>query len=151
MPRRELKHPRQIEDWLTSWGEKLDRPGTMILIGSGALLWHAAQAGITSPLPENSMDVDPITSDDAVAELCYEAHIGSGFERENGWHINLMPHGALDGLPPGWRERCRRKTYGMLTVEVPSPVDLLAPKLRRGEPRDLAHHQWALYTGLVAS
>ncbi len=123
--------------------------GSMILIGSGALLWHAAQRGIEQPLPENSMDVDPITHDDAVAELCYEAQIGSSFEREKGWHINLMPERALEGLPADWLQRASRKVYGRLSIEVPSPTDLLAPKLRRSEPRDLAHYRWALYIGLV--
>jgi hypothetical protein len=59
MPRRELKHPAQIEAWLVDWGQRLRAPGEMILIGSGALLWQAAQRGIETPLPENSMDVDP--------------------------------------------------------------------------------------------
>ena len=121
----------------------------MILIGSGALLWHAAQRGIESPLPENSMDVDPVTHDDEVAELCYEAHIGSSFERENGWHINLMPEQALEGLPSDWRVRSSTKDYHRLTVQVPAPIDLLAPKLKRNEPRDLAHSVWARYNGLI--
>jgi hypothetical protein len=87
MPRRELKHPAQVEQWLVSWGRKLTKPGGMILIGSGGLLWHAAQKGIETPLPENSMDVDPITHDDALAELCYDSQIGSPFEKENGCGI----------------------------------------------------------------
>ena len=150
MPRRELKYPIQVEQWLVDWGQKLKAPGKMILIGSGALLWHAAQRGIATPLPENSMDVDPITQNEEIAELCYEGHIGSPFERENGWHINLMPRGALDGLPVDWQERAATKVYGLLTVEVPMPDDLLAPKLKRGEARDLAHHQWAVYNGLAS-
>ena len=77
MPRRELKYPSQVEQWLVAWGRKLQSPGELILIGSGALLWHAAQKGIETPLPENSMDVDPITQDEEVASLGYEAHIGS--------------------------------------------------------------------------
>jgi len=151
MPRRELRYPSQVEQWLTDWGNQLQKPGGMILIGSGGLLWHAAQKGIEAPLPENSMDVDPITDDDAVAELCYNAHIGSPFERENGWHINLMPNAALSGLPADWQRRSSRKTYALLTVQVPLPEDLLVPKLKRGEPRDLAHYQWARYNGLVES
>jgi hypothetical protein len=149
MPLRELKYPNQVEEWLVAWGQRLQKPGEMILIGSGALLWHAAQKGIDMPLPENSMDVDPITMNDEIAELCYEAHIGSTFERENGWHINLMPNGALRELPPDWQKRSSKKNYDFLTVEVPAPKDLLAPKLRRGEPRDLAHDHWARYNGLV--
>jgi hypothetical protein len=149
VPRRELKYPVQVEHWLLDWGQKLKTPGKMILIGSAGLLWHAAQRGIEQPLPENSMDADPITRDDEVAELCYEAHIGSPFERQNGWHINLMPMGALDGLPSHWQQRVSHKAYGLLSVEVPAPADILVPKLKRGEARDLAHHQWALYNGLI--
>ena len=69
MPRRELKHPQQVEDWLVEFGRVLTAPGRMILIGSGALLWHAAQRGITEPLSENSMDVDPITDSEEVARF----------------------------------------------------------------------------------
>jgi hypothetical protein len=150
VPRRELKYPAQVEAWLVSWGSKLKAPGKMILIGSAGLLWHAAQRDIDQPLPENSMDADPITFDHEVAELCYEAHIGSSFERENGWHINLMPQAALGGLPADWQERASRKTYGLLSLEVPAPRDLLTPKLKRGDARDLAHNQWALYIGLIS-
>ena len=100
-------------------------------------------------MSENSMDVDPITQNDEIAELCYDAQIGSLFEKENGWHINLMPNGALDGLPPDWQKRSTKKHYGLLQVEVPAPEDLLAPKIKRGEPRDLAHAQWARYNSLV--
>jgi hypothetical protein len=149
MPRRELKYPMQVEEWLADWGSKMKAPGEMILIGSGALLWHAAQRQIEMPLPENSMDVDPITQNDEVAELCYEAHIGSPFERENGWHVNLMPNAALNGLPTDWRQRSSRKSYGLLSLLVPAPKDILVPKLHRGEARDLAHQQWALYNGLI--
>jgi hypothetical protein len=148
MPRRELKHPSQIESWLTTWGQVLRAPGEMILIGSGALLWHAAQAGIEIPLPQNSMDVDPITEDDEVAALGYEAHIGSLFEKENGWHVNLMPPDVLSGFPLDWRERAATKNYGPLRVIVPAPADLLVPKLARGEPRDVAHADWARRVGL---
>jgi hypothetical protein len=143
MPRRELKYPTQVEDWLIDWGKRLAKPGTMILIGSGGLLWHAAQNGIDTPLPENSMDVDPVTQSEEIAELGYEAHIGSPFEKEHGWHINLMPVQALDGLPADWEERSAQKDYDLLRVSVPSIPDLLVPKLKRGEPRDLAHADWA--------
>ena len=95
MPRRELRYPRQVEDWLSAWGQKLAEPGELVLIGSGALLWHAARIGLEQPLPENSMDVDPVTESEEVALLGYEAMIGSEFEREHGWHVNLMPVAVL--------------------------------------------------------
>ena len=149
MPRRELKHPRQIIDWLKEWGAALPVPASLTLIGSGGLLWHAAERNITEPLPENSMDVDPVTEDEAVAQLGYDAMIGSEFELTHGWHVNLMPKAVLRELPAGWEHRARQGRYGVLSVIVPAPADLLAPKLRRGEPRDLKHAAWARKVGLV--
>jgi len=149
MPRRELKHPHQVEDWLHELAGKLTAPGRLTLIGSGGLLWHTAQRGIRAELPENSMDVDPVTDSDEVARACYDALIGSEFEQRHGWHVNLMPDLVLRELPDGWRERASGKTYGMLTVTVPSAADLLVPKLRRNEPRDRAHEAWAKRIGLL--
>ncbi len=121
----------------------------MILIGSAGLLWHAARIGRDDPLPENSMDVDPVTDSDAVAELAYDALIGSEFEQTHGWHVNLMPRMVLDQLPAGWRERAYAVTYTYLTVVVPAPDDLLAPKRKRQEPRDVQHEAFARQLGLV--
>ena len=149
MPRRELKYPHQIIGWLEEWGRMLDEPGCMTLIGSAGLLWHIARIGRDDPLPENSMDADPVTESEAVAELAYDALIGSEFERRHGWHVNLMPGMVLDHLPPEWQERACSETYGMLTVIVPAPADLLAPKLRRNEPRDRQHEQLARQLGLI--
>ena len=149
MPRRELKHPRQVEDWLVELSQKVTQPARMTLIGSGALLWHAFQRGITEPLPENSMDVDPITDSDEVARLCYDALIGSEFEQKHGWHVNLMPELVLREFPAGWEGRATTKTYGHLTVIVPSAGDLLVPKRKRNEPRDRAHATWAERIGLL--
>jgi len=117
MPRRELRYPRQVEDWLVLWGRKLSEQGIMILIGSGALLWHAAQQGVAEPLPENIMDVDPVTESEAIALLGYEAMIGSEFEREHGWHVNLMPRAVLAEMPAGWEQRTVRKIYPKNGVE----------------------------------
>lgn len=149
MPRRELKHPRQVESWLVELSRQLTQPGRLILIGSGGLLWHAFQRGIADPLPENSMDVDPITDSAEVARLCYEAVIGSEFEAQHGWHVNLMPEAVLREFPADWRERATAKAYGHLEVTVPSPEDLLVPKRKRNEPRDREHEAWARRLGMV--
>jgi hypothetical protein len=45
----------------------------MTLIGSAGLLWHAGRLGLDVSLPENSMDVDPVTESDALAWMCYDA------------------------------------------------------------------------------
>ena len=143
MPRRELKYPHQVENWLIELSQQLTQPAEMILIGSGALLWHAFQRGVTEPLPENSMDVDPITDSDEVARLCYEALIGSEFERRHGWHVNLMPASVMKEFPADWRSRISIKAYGHLSLVVPSPTDLFVPKRKRNEPRDRVQETWA--------
>jgi hypothetical protein len=150
MPKRELKNPHQVEDWLMELGGQITNPAEMILIGSGALLWHAFQKGIVEPLPENSMDVDPITDSDEVARICYEALIGTEFERTHGWHVNLMPATVLREFPNDWQARAARKSYGQLMVIFPSVVDLLIPKRKRNEPRDRAHDTWARSIGLLS-
>jgi hypothetical protein len=149
MPRRELSRPQQIVDWLVEWGAALDETASMTLIGSAALLWHAADRGLDVPLPENSMDVDPVTDSDALAWMCYDALIGSEFERTHGWHVNLLPASVLKEFPEGWEGRASRRIYGMMTVVVPAPVDILAPKLRRNEPRDRLHAEWASHVGIL--
>lgn len=149
MPRRELKSGKQVADWLFALDLKLEAPGKMTLIGSAALLWHANDRGLTEELPEASMDVDPVTDSDEVALLCYDALIGSEFERTHGWHVNLMPESALQGLPSGWPERATQKQFAKLTLIVPAPADLLVPKLKRNEPRDRSHAEWARRIGLL--
>ena len=149
MPRRELKSGKQVADWLASVGSQLKAPGNIILIGSAALLWHAHERGLTTELPEASMDVDPVTDSDEVARQCYDALMGSEFERTHGWHVNLMPESVLQELPAGWEERATQKQIEKLNVLVPAPADLLAPKLKRNEPRDRAHADWAKRIGLL--
>jgi hypothetical protein len=149
MPRRELRYPHQITEWLLAWGAKLDEPGGMTLIGSAALLWHVARLGRDDPLPENSMDVDPVTDCDAIAELAYDALIGSEFEAVHGWHVNLMPASVLKHLPNGWEQRAHQAIYANLTVTVPAVPDLLAPKLLRNEPRDREHAAFMSRLGLA--
>ena len=62
------------------------------------------------------------------------------------WHAGRL---GLDELPANWRDRALSAHYGRLELIVPSVADLLAPKLRRGEPRDRAHAAWAKVQGLI--
>lgn len=149
MPRRELKIGAQVADWLNELGRHLQVPGNMTLIGSAALLWHAHDRGLNAELPEASMDVDPVTDSEEVALRCYESLIGSEFERTHGWHVNLMPHTVLAELPQGWEQRVTVRQIGRLRLTVPAPSDLLAPKLKRNEPRDRTHAEWARRIGLL--
>jgi hypothetical protein len=149
MPRRELKNGRQVAEWLAELGARLKAPGNMTLIGSAALLWHAHDRGISTELSEASMDVDPVTDSEEVAMLCYEALIGSEFERTHGWHVNLMPETVLRELPADWQQRSTHRQIHRLDLIVPAPADLLAPKLKRNEPRDRVHADWARRVGLL--
>ena len=83
----------------SEWGRAVDFPCSLTLIGSAGLLWHAHRKGVQQPLPENSMDADPVTEDEEVALLAYDAMIGSEFELTHGWHVNLMPKSVLRELP----------------------------------------------------
>jgi hypothetical protein len=149
MPRRELKNGSQVQEWLDDLGSQLKSAGNMILIGSAALLWHAHNRHLMAELPEASMDIDPVTDSDEVAAHCYDALIGSEFEQIHGWHINLMPDSVLKELPANWKERATQKQIGKLNLLVPSPADLLVPKLKRNEPRDRDHAAWAQRVGLI--
>ena len=151
MPRRELKSGRQVVEWLDELSHRLQQPGQLILIDSAALLWHAEQRGIVTELSEASRDVDALTDSNEIAEACYDCLIGSEFERMHGWHVNLLPNAVLRELPTDWRTRVVSVCLGLLTVVVPQPADLLAPKLRRGEPRDQRHYDWAAGIGLIPS
>jgi len=95
------------------------------------------------------MDVDPVTDGDEVALLCYEALIGSEFERTHGWHVKLMPDYVLRELPASWAQRASLRRIGKLHLLVPAPADLIAPKLRRNEPCDRTHADWAKRVGLL--
>jgi len=118
----------------------LKAPGNLTLIGSAAFALARMIATSARNCPEPAWDVDPVKD---VAMRCYEALIGSEFERIHGWHVNLMPESVLKELPAGWQSRASAKQIGKLNLQVPAPADLLAPKLKRNEPRDRAHAEWA--------
>jgi len=52
-------------------------------------------------------------------------------------------------MPAGWKSRATQKQIGRLNLLVPAPADLLAPKLKRNEPRDRAYAEWSRRVGLL--
>ncbi len=96
--KRELRSSSQIKHWLEVWGSELHEPAQLVLIGSGALLLHAAIRSHEVPLRSSSSDVDFTSGSDLVLERGYDSGVGSAFEGEHGWHINVMPNSALEGL-----------------------------------------------------
>jgi hypothetical protein len=149
-PRRELRSGAQVDAWLRDAASRAAPGATLTLVGFGALLWHAFRLNPDHPSPHQmSMHIDPVTDDERIAEFGYDCVIGSAFELEHGFHINLMPKSVLRELPVEWEQRAIRETYENLMVIVPSPRDLLVPKVKRGEPRDRMHVQWAEAAGLI--
>lgn len=150
-PRRELRHGEQVVAWLKQAAGRVKTPGAeLTLVGFGGLLWHALRRDPHhAPPPQLSMDIDPVTGDEGIAEFGYDCVIGSTFELEHGFHVNLMPRRVLDELPSGWKERATRESYENLEVIVPASSDLLAAKMKRGEPRDRMHVEWAHAVGLI--
>lgn len=139
-----------MDAWLREAATHAGPGATVTLVGFGGLLWLAHRRNPDHPAPAMmSMDIDPVTDDEQIAEFGYDCVIGSAFELEHGFHINLMPKVVLREMPDGWEARAAHERYGDLTVIVPSARDLLAPKMRRGEPRDRAHLRWAEEAGLI--
>jgi len=95
------------------------------------------------------MDVVPVTSDEDLAAPCYDAMIGSEFEQEHGWHVNLMSEMVLDSFPAGWQGRSSSAVDGELRVVVPAVADLFVPKLKRREPRGLQQFDYAKALHLI--
>jgi hypothetical protein len=60
-----------------------------------------------------------------------------------------MPITVLLELPSGWEQRATQKQIGKLALIVPALADLLVPKLKRNQPRDQAHAEWAKRIRLV--
>ena len=60
-----------------------------------------------------------------------------------------MPESVLQELPDGWKQRATQKQIEKLNLIVPAPADLLAPKLKRNEPRDRDHADWSKRIGLL--
>jgi len=56
---------------------------------------------------------------------------------------------VLNEMPAGWKSRATQKQIGRLNLLVPAPADLLAPKLKRNEPRDRAYAEWSRRVGLL--
>ena len=95
MPRRELRNGKQVADWLRELGGCLKSPGNMTLVGPAALLWPTHDRSLAAELPKARMDVGPVTDCGEVAGYCYEALIGSEFERTHGWHVRPTGNNVL--------------------------------------------------------
>ena len=60
-----------------------------------------------------------------------------------------MPETVLHELPADWEKRATVRQIDQLRLTVPAASDVLAPKLRRNEPRDRVHAEWARQVGLL--
>jgi hypothetical protein len=78
---------------------------------------------------------------------------GSAFHESHGFFIDGVDDRTAS-LPPDWKDRAVRKTVATLdgrNIEAlaPEPNDLVAAKLVRGDPKDIAFARLCLKSGLV--
>jgi hypothetical protein len=121
------------------------------VLGSGALLAVFPQLGDAGAPLELTQDADLLIEpcDDDIAAMLHEA-IGEGslFERQHGYHADILRPAIATRLAAGWQAR---------RVEVPgaeawalAPVDVAAAKLRVGRDKDLQVCAFLLRQRLVA-
>ena len=60
-----------------------------------------------------------MTDSDEIARHCYDALIGTPFEEEHGWHVNLMPNAGLKEFPEDWEICAITKQFKLLEAVSP--------------------------------
>jgi len=139
MPRRELKYPHQVEEWLMEMGRQVTQPGQMILIGSGGLLWHAAQRGIEEPLPETQHGCGPDSPTQMKSRaFAIKRLLGVNSSKLMGWHVKL---GCQNRCCASFRwigKTARPQALTATARHSAGTADLLIPK-SSGANREIAH------------
>ena len=111
----------------------------IFILGSSSILVSFPELG-EAGLLDNTFDadllLDPITK--GISDLLKEA-IGEGslFEKERGYHANILHPSIAETLPPGWEGRLVA-VEGVDNVFALEPLDLAAVKIVVGREKDLA-------------
>jgi len=112
----------------------------IIVLGSSSLLATFPGLGEPGNLLESSFDADLLLSgcDEILAQILDES-VGaeSLFERQHGYHADILRPAIVDLLPKNWRERLI-PLPGCPGVFCLEPHDLAVAKLQAGRPKDLA-------------
>lgn len=120
----------------------------VFVLGSSSLLASFPELGEESLL-DNTFDadllLDPITK--GISDLLKEA-IGEGslFEKERGYHADILHPSIVETLPPGWEGRLVEGFDNVFALE---PLDLAVVKIVVGREKDLALVRGLLELGKI--
>lgn len=111
----------------------------LVVFGSGSLLGSFPSFDETLPLLRQSRDADFLMFpwDE---ELAWKIHRSVGadhdFDREHGYHADIVRPFATENFPPGWEARLL-PLDGLPEVFCLEPHDMAVAKLIAGRPKDL--------------
>jgi hypothetical protein len=111
----------------------------VIVLGSSSILAsfpELGEAGLLDRTFDADFLLDPVNK--GISDLLVEA-IGEGslFEKEKGYHADILHPSIVETLPPGWEERVVAME-GFENVFALEPLDLAAVKVVVGREKDLA-------------
>ncbi|MEI8293277.1 MAG: DUF6036 family nucleotidyltransferase [bacterium] len=124
----------------------------IFVLGSSSILASFPELG-EAGLLDNTFDADfllePVTK--GIADLLMEA-IGEGslFEKEKGYHADILHPSIVETLPPGWKERLV-EVKGFDNVFALEPLDLAVVKIVVGREKDLALVRGLLALGKISA
>jgi hypothetical protein len=122
------------------------------VLGSSSILASFPELG-EAGLLDNTFDADLLLEpvNKGVFELLKEA-IGEGsfFEKEKGYHADILHPSIVESLPPGWEGRLVA-VRGFDNVFALEPLDLAAVKIVVGREKDLALVRRLLELGKISA
>jgi len=122
------------------------------VLGSSSILAsfpELGEAGLLDKTFDADFLLDPVNK--GISDLLKEA-IGEGslFEKEKGYHADILHPSIVETLPPGWEERLVT-VVGFENVFALEPLDLAAVKLVVGREKDLALVRRLLELGKISA
>jgi len=117
----------------------ITRGGRIIVFGSSSLLGSVPDADQRFELVRRSLDADFILDpfDDQIARVAQDAlGVDTEFERQFGYHADIVRPMAFENFPPGWEARLKplEDCAGVFCLE---PHDMAVAKLFAGRPKDI--------------
>ena len=117
----------------------ITRGGRIIVFGSSSLFGSIPDADRRFELIRRSLDADFILDpfDDQIARIAQDTlGVDTEFEREFGYHADIVRPMAFENFPPGWEQRLL-PLDGCARVFCLEPHDMAVAKLFAGRPKDI--------------
>ena len=122
----EKTKPEDIKEFLRELGTKINRPITVIIVGSVALI-------LTDYLSRNSEDIDVV--DEVPKEIRDQHELLEKLHSRFGLHVR---HFQQHYLPSGWHNRLHSiESFGHIRVFLVDPIDVFMSKLTSVREKDL--------------